>query len=138
MKEGWKVFGQALAAKATNDAVNVLDQIVQSPTADAASVLEAVKYYSQWGMLPKVEVAMRRFVLLQPENPEAHYDLAAIEALGGKPTQALDSLATAIRFSNQRRLANPKAVDLKAAAGADQRFQGLRALPGYVKAVEGK
>jgi len=138
MKDAWKAFGQALAAKATNEAVNVLDQIVQSPTADAASVIEAVKYYSQWGMLPRVEVGMRRFVMIQPDNPEAHYDLAAIEAMGGKATQALDSLRTAVRLSNQRLASNAKAPDLKAAGAADQRFQGLRTLPGYASAIEGK
>ena len=138
MKDAWKAFGQALAAKATNEAVNVLDQIVQSPTADAASVIEAVKYYSQWGMLPRVEVGMRRFVMIQPDNPEAHYDLAAIEAMGGKATQALDSLRTAIRLSNQRLATNAKAPDLKAAGASDQRFQVLRTLPGYAGAIEGK
>ena len=138
MKDAWKAFGQALGAKATNEAVNVLDQIVQSPTADAASVIEAVKYYSQWGMLPRVEVGMRRFVMIQPDNPEAHYDLAAIEAMGGKATQALDSLRTAIRLSNQRLATNAKAPDLKAAGASDQRFQALRTLPGYAGAIEGK
>lgn len=138
MQEGWKVFNQALAAKATNEAAAVLDQIVQSPTADPGSILNAVRYYSQWGMLPRVEVAMRKFVQIQPENPEGHYDLAAIEAMSGKTEQALDSLAAAIRLSNQRRAANPTAADLKSVAAGDQRFQAVRGLPGYAKAIEGK
>jgi Flp pilus assembly protein TadD len=70
-------------------------------------------------------------VTIAPDNPEAWYDLAAIQATLSKTNEAVASLGRAVQLSNQRLAQQPKAKNLAALATLDDKFASLRAMPQF-------
>jgi len=89
------------------------------------------------GNYPKLEVVLERLAKLKPDEPEAHYDLAALKAVLGKNSEAMPQLQLAIDLSNKRQATNPAARSLLAEARNDPRFNSLRTLPEFKKRVPG-
>ena len=48
------------------------------------------------GNVPTLERALQKIIALQPDQPEARYDLAALEAITGKTNEALKNLAVTL------------------------------------------
>jgi tetratricopeptide (TPR) repeat protein len=117
-------------------AVALADQILKHPNADANTVALAANLFLQLNNVPKVEEALRRMVELTPENPEAWFDLAGIQAVINKPTEALQSLGRSLALSKLRRARDTNANDLHALAGTDARFNAIRALPEFQQVLE--
>jgi thioredoxin-like negative regulator of GroEL len=118
-------------------AMEVVDQIVVSPTADAGAFTFAANMYAQLGQITKVEQALVGLLRVSPTNPEGRYDLAAVQALLNKNTEAIQTLRTALEQSAQRLEKDPKSPNLYSNALGDSRFAPLRALPDYNKMLEG-
>jgi thioredoxin-like negative regulator of GroEL len=113
----------------TQSALQVLDQVVNNPKVDPNSLLEATRHYAELGNYPKIEAALRRLTVINPEMPEAWYDLAAVEAALGNSSAAIPALRQAFTLSARRHAQNPAAKDLIAEAQKDQRFAALRQSP---------
>jgi thioredoxin-like negative regulator of GroEL len=116
-----------------NQALAVLDQVIALPQADVSALLTAAQGYAQLGSVPKLETALLKLVTLIPENPEAWYDLAALQAVQGKNDQALKSLAQSLQLNKKRMGQQPGAKNLSGFAAQDPRFQALRSLPEFKK-----
>ena len=110
----------------TNRVVEELDRLMNQPYADAAVVLSVAKAFAQIQNVPKLESALQKLVHVAPDNPDAWYDLAAIESLLHKPAEALSALNQALTLGAKRRERNPEAPDLAAQARSDARFAPLR------------
>jgi tetratricopeptide (TPR) repeat protein len=119
----------------TNRAIELFDQVLASPSAKFADVGAVAQYFSQLGNLPKLELALEKLAALAPDQPEPHYDLAALQAYLNHTGPALTNLKTAIELSNQRLKTNPAARDILADARKDQHLNSLRALPEFFKIV---
>jgi thioredoxin-like negative regulator of GroEL len=87
------------------------------------------------GNVPKLESALQKIIALQPDQPEARYDLAALEAITGKTNEALKNLAVTLDLSAKRKLTNPAARDLVSEARNDPRFNAVRNEPEFQKLV---
>jgi thioredoxin-like negative regulator of GroEL len=87
------------------------------------------------GNVPKLESTLARIIVLQPDQPEPRFDLAALEAITGKTNEALKNLGVCVDLSAKRRLINPAARDLVAEARNDARFNTLRNEPGFQKLI---
>jgi tetratricopeptide (TPR) repeat protein len=87
------------------------------------------------GNAPKLESTLARIIVLQPDQPEPRFDLAALEAITGKTNEALKNLGVCLDLSAKRRLTNPAARDLVAEARNDARFNTLRNEPGFQKLI---
>ena len=87
------------------------------------------------GNVPKLEIALERLVTVMPANPDAWFDLAAMQAMIGKSTGALRSLEQALTLSTKRREQDPKARDLRMEVMRDPRFNVLRQMPEFQKLV---
>jgi hypothetical protein len=72
---------------------------------------------------------LQKLTKLQPESPEAWYDLAALEAALGKSNEALGSLRQSSQFNARRLAQDPKASNLMLTAQKDGRFDQLRKYP---------
>ena len=120
------------------EVVAVLDQVVALPNADPNTLLMAAQFYAQLGNAPKLEGVLLKLVKLVPDNAEAWYDLAALQAVLGKNAQAVDSLSRSLKLSKEHVAKQPGAKDLSATAAQDGRFQNLRQLPEFKKLVSGK
>ena len=124
-------------ANYTNRAVQVLRSIVNSPYAQGQAVLTVAKIFASMQDWPKLEAALERFVKLEPSNPEAWFDLAALKANLGKSAEALAPLKQALALNAQRLKQDPntKAQNLLNLARTDPRFNAMRRMPEFQKLV---
>jgi len=121
----------------TDRAVQVLGSIVNSPYAQGQAILTVAKIFASMQDWPRLEVALERFVKLEPSNPEAWFDLAALKANLGKSTEALAPLKQALDLSAQRLKQDPKtkAQNLLDLTRKDPRFNPMRQMPEFQKLV---
>ena len=113
----------------------LLDQMLANPkvTADAAAAV--AQFYSKQPPSPRLEAALTRLTQLNPELPEAWYDLAALQCGFGKTNESLAALRQALTQSGARLAKDPKAANLLVTARGDARFAPLRALPVFQQLV---
>jgi tetratricopeptide (TPR) repeat protein len=122
----------------TDRAVQVLGSIVSSPYAQGQAILTVANIFATMQRWPLLEAALERFVKLEPANPEAWFDLAALKANLGKPAEALAPLKQALDLSAQRLKQNPKdpkVKDLLDLTRKDSRFNSMRQMPQFQKLV---
>ncbi|HYG33191.1 MAG TPA: hypothetical protein VEC99_00315, partial [Clostridia bacterium] len=116
-------------------AAPVLDRVLNHPRLNASIALQVAQQYAALGTYPKLEVALEKLVKLAPESPESWFDLAAMKAILGKPSEALPHLAEALRLNATRLQQNPKARNLLADVQRDPRFNSLRKLPEFQQLI---
>ena len=92
-------------------------------------------YFSQLNNLPKLETALEKLAGLSPDQPEPHYDLAALQAYLNHTGPALTNLKIALDLSAARLKTNPTARNLLAEARKDPHLNSLRALPEFSQLV---
>jgi tetratricopeptide (TPR) repeat protein len=119
----------------TNRAVELFDQALASPNIKYPDAGAIAGYYSQLGNIPKLERALEKLVALAPDQPEPHYDLAALEAYLGQTAPALTNLTLALDLSARRLKTNPAARNLLTQARGDAHLNSLRSLPEFQKLV---
>ena len=112
----------------SNEAIQLLDALMASPTADARTLVSLAQGFGELGRPDRMEAALARYAALVPESPEAWYDLSAIQAAQGKAATASSTLAKAIALSDGRRTRDPEARDLRAQVANDRRFDPVRPL----------
>ncbi len=119
----------------TNQALQLLDQLIAHPKADATTLLSVAQAYAQLGNSVRLEAALQKLVSLMPDNPEAWYDLARSQVVLNKTAPALQSLAKAIQLSQLRLTQQPGAKNLMAEAMNDPTFAALRQNPEFLRLV---
>jgi len=128
---GLKLVHFYLSEGQTNQAFELMDQIVASKDVNADVLKNIAQTFAQVGNLGKVETALARLTEVAPNSPEAWYDLAALKAIRGEKTEALTDLKKALDLSSQRLRTIPSALDLAAQAVKDGRFNSLRNDPDF-------
>ncbi|MCD6051041.1 MAG: hypothetical protein K0Q55_2444, partial [Verrucomicrobia bacterium] len=120
-------------------ASRLLGTLLQQTNMDAASLTTIAHLLSQIGDVRQLEMTLTKLTVSLPESPEAWYDLAAIRCVlgGAKHQEALKALSKAIQLSNARLAKDPNAGNLSKTVQTDNRFQVLKALPGYAQALQG-
>ncbi|HEU5071766.1 MAG TPA: DUF2723 domain-containing protein [Verrucomicrobiae bacterium] len=115
----------------TSAGATVLDEIVKSPHATPEAILAVAQYQVQSRNYPKLEEALERLTQVEPDSPEAWYDLAALKATLGKMPDATANLKQAIQLSDARLATNTQSRDLRGEAAKDPRFQMMKDLPEF-------
>lgn len=118
-----------LATQQTNLALELVDELAARPQADGNTLLSASTVYHQLQNWTKLEATLQKLVAVVPTNPEAWYDLAALQAMNAKIPEASAALQKAIQLSRSRLATQPNARDLQAEATRDGRFGQLRQQP---------
>ena len=113
----------------------VMERIVASPKVELQMLANIIDIYKQLNNFPKVETGLARLTQLQPNSPEAWYDLATIRTTIGKNAEGLLAVSNAIKFSDARRTTDPAAKDITAVAKNDPYIAPLRAMPEFQKLV---
>jgi len=111
--------------------IQVLDQIVASPHTTPAAILAVADYHIKSKNFAKLEEALRRLTEVQADSPEAWYDLAALQAAVGKPTDAIKTLKRCIDLSDQRLAISSTARNMRIEARNDNRFTAIRQDPEF-------
>lgn len=125
-----------LGAQQTNQAIQVVDTLLQGSSNDPAAMLAAAQLYNQMYQFPKAERALSHYARLMGEQPEPWFDLAAMQAIINKPAEAMASLKSALTYDAKRRAAAPPGSpppqhNLVELAKNDPRFAALRENPAF-------
>jgi tetratricopeptide (TPR) repeat protein len=121
----------------TNLAVAVFDRALTNAALPYNATIAIAQFYNQLGpaYLPRLEPVLQKLVTISGEQPEAFYDLAALQAVLGKTESALTNLATAMELNAKRLARDPHAGNLLLTNRTDPRFDHLRSLPEFQKIV---
>jgi tetratricopeptide (TPR) repeat protein len=125
------------AAEFLRQSTGMFDLALASTNLSAGDVRAMAEIASMTGNLPKLETVLARLVVLSPDEPEGHYDLAALRAVLGKTSEALPQLQAALDLSAKRLATNPAANNLLNKARIDPYLNSLRNLPEFKKLVPG-
>jgi tetratricopeptide (TPR) repeat protein len=112
-------------------ALQVLDVVLKNPQVPANVVLSVAQAYGQLGQPARMQAALEKLVQLEPDSPEAWYDLAASRAFMRQNPAAIDALKKALELNAKRLARDPKANDLRTNISSDGRFAALRDTPEF-------
>jgi hypothetical protein len=118
--------------------IQLCDSGLTSSNTTVGEVGHIANIFSMLNNLPKLQTALQKLVALQPNEPEARFDLARLEATLGQTNPALNDLKTALEQSQARLKADPKARDLTQEARTDPTLNSLRNLPAFQTLVPAK
>jgi hypothetical protein len=124
-----------LQMQQTNRVIELFDRVMADSHVSFNEAGFIAQTYAKIGNLAKLEAVLQKIVAIVPDQPEPYYDLAALEAVLGKPDPALQNLHRSLDLSAQRLKSNPTAHDLLSEARKDQRFNLLRDQPEFQKIV---
>jgi len=122
-------------AQQPEKALTLVDRLLNDPNADNTSLLFAAQICNQLNQLPRVEQALSRIAKTSPESPEVWFDLAGIQSILKKETQAIDSLRLALDASTKRLAKDPKAPNLHTNALVDWRLNNIRHSPAFQRLI---
>ena len=131
LKMAFELASLYVQAQRTDLALGVLDELIASPDADAGTILSVANAFSQLQQASRLETALARLVAILPDQPEAWFDLAAVQAVLIKTNESIASLTKAVELSNARLALQPKARNLREDATKDERFKPLQAMPEF-------
>jgi len=123
------------AVELLRHAIGLFDQALANPNIRYPDVAAMAQIAAQLGDMSKLELSLQKLVRLAPNQPEPLYDLAALDAILGKTSEALQQLQASLDLNAKRLATNPAARDLLAEARKDHRFDSLRNLPAFRKLV---
>ena len=82
-----------------------------------------------------LEGILKKLTVADPDHPESWYDLSRLEAVLGKPDEAMKDLKTSIGLSDQRLKTNPAALNIRDAARTEGSFNGISSSPEFQKLI---
>jgi tetratricopeptide (TPR) repeat protein len=124
-----------LQLQRSNEAMQVLNALLDHTNANAQTVLSVAKAFSELGNTPGLEKAFIRATQVMPDSPETWYDLSRVQATMNKPGPALIALKKAVELSNARLTKSTNAFNVAKDALTNQNFAALRANPEFLKLV---
>ena len=117
-------------------AVDVMDEIVKSPYTRRDALIAVAQYHITANNPLKIEEALQRLCEVEPNSPEAWYDLAALQATLGKNDKSIQTLRKSFELSDARLSGGKAARDMreevrKEANTPSDRFRVARQLPEF-------
>ncbi|HEX4644134.1 MAG TPA: tetratricopeptide repeat protein, partial [Verrucomicrobiae bacterium] len=124
-----------LQSQQSDKAAQTLDQILANPRADVNVVVAVANGFAQLKDVPRLEASLEKLVQVDPQSPEAWYDLATIRVSLGRKPEGLTALRKAMELNAARLAKNSKASNLLLVARGDTRFAALRQTPEFQQIV---
>jgi tetratricopeptide (TPR) repeat protein len=122
---------QQINAKKTNDADQMLQQLLRLPQADAPTLVRVADFYLKMGNLPRSEDAIVRLTQVAPSSYEAWYNLAVIQGARGKTADAIQDLQKAVSLNDAERVQNPTEQNIRDHVMTDPNLTFLRQTPEF-------
>lgn len=120
----------------TNAAFQVIDSVVTHPNVDKRTLTVLAEKVAKVPDLTRLEGILSIMTQKFPDNPEALYDLASLQAFNGKHDLAIDTLSACLQLNRNRLAVNPNAKDLRTTLAQDQRFQSTQSHPAYSEKIK--
>lgn len=132
-----------LQMRRKEDAERVVDELLSRPNLSPEILLTAAQAYAQVGRMEKLEATLERLIQMDPENPEAWFDLAAVRVAIAQEARvtnnpqfaqqmidsSIEALSKSIQLSKARKQRQPTANDLVRVLKTDPRFESIRDRP---------
>ena len=109
----------------------ILDKVLQNPRVQPGVVLAIAQAYSKMNNFQELSGALQKLVKLQPDQPEAWYDLAGTKCLLNKPEEGLEDLRQALALNSKRLAQDPHAHDIRGDLEKDAKFASVKSLPEF-------
>jgi tetratricopeptide (TPR) repeat protein len=138
VKQFFARIQSAIAAKDTNSAAQMLDQLLHYPGADAGMMMGVADMYLSIGDSAKSEAAIKRLTEMAPNASESWYNLAIVEAHRGETAGAVASLKKALALNPEEMKTNPKMINLRDHLYQDPLFEAFRQTPEFKAAFPAK
>ncbi len=119
----------------TNRAIELFNQAIDNPAIKYPDAAAVAQFFGQLGYISGFEKALKKIVVLAPDAPEHRYNLAAVEAVTGRPTEAMADLKLALDLNAKRLAANPTANNILNVVRNDPNINSLRTQPEFQKLV---
>jgi tetratricopeptide (TPR) repeat protein/4-amino-4-deoxy-L-arabinose transferase-like glycosyltransferase len=132
-KKAFELAQAYLYNQDTNKAGEILEFLLNQPNIDGSTVISIAQAFMQLQQITRLEKALQKLTALNPQSPEAWFDLAGIQAILAKPSNALESLKKAISLSDERLDKKLSTNDLRSSLKTDPRFNVLRGNPEFEK-----
>jgi hypothetical protein len=117
---------QAIQAKDTNLAMNLLEAVMSHPGADSPILMQVAEVYLQLNERPKAEQAVQKATQVAPTIALNWYNLAILRATGGRAAESVQALKKALEANKAELAANPKALNIAEHLRTDHYFDGIR------------
>ncbi len=114
-----------------DQAFQTLDDVLKNPKVSVQAVMTVADAYNRLNQPVKLQAALEKMTQIEPDSPEAWYDLAASQARLNQNPAAIESLKTALNLNAKRLAQNPKTNDIRGTLATDQRFAALREVPEF-------
>jgi tetratricopeptide (TPR) repeat protein len=124
-----------LEIQQTNRASELLQQTVYRPVVPAVVLRSAAQFFAGINDFADLKVTLKKLTLATPGVPETWYDLARLDMRLGEYDEAMKALGIAVDYSDIRLQGNPRALNIRAAAGAEAAFNPIRDRADFQKLV---
>jgi tetratricopeptide (TPR) repeat protein len=130
--------GAYLQTQQTNRVVALFDEAITNAHITTSQLEAIANFYAETGNFNKLEGVLERMIVVAPDQPDFRYNLAALDAILGKTSEALKNLQVALDLSARRLKTTPTAPDLLSQVRVDEHFNSLHNLPEFQKLVPPK
>jgi tetratricopeptide (TPR) repeat protein len=131
----FSLAGLYLQLQQTNRADELLVQAVSHPNVPVGVLQSAAEFFAQTVNFPDLELTLKNLTVDDPGIPETWYDLARLDLILGKSSDAIKDLATSVQLSDQRLKTNPSARNIRDIARTEPSFNSIRNTPEFQKIV---
>jgi predicted Zn-dependent protease len=131
----FSLAGLYLQLQQTNRADELLVQAVSHPNVPVGVLQSAAEFFAQTVNFPDLELTLKNLTVDDPGIPETWYDLARLELILGKSSDAIKDLATSVQLSDERLKTNPAARNIRDIARTESSFNSIRNTPEFQKIV---
>ncbi len=130
-QSGFNLAMNYLQAGEKDNALGVMDKILDSPKLDPSAAVAIAQLANELGDNGRLEKSLQALTRVAASSPEAWYDLTALQAHLNKTNEAVLSLVRMVAANQQRLMQNPNASNLILTARADDRLAPLRKTPQF-------
>jgi thioredoxin-like negative regulator of GroEL len=131
----FSLAGYYLQVQQTNRATQLVEKTISQSDVPTDVTRRAAQFFADTRQFSELEIGLKKLTVTVPNEPEARYDLARVEAVLKKYDDAITDLQTAIRLSDLRLRTNSKAFDVRKAARTESAFEPIRNRPDFQKLV---
>ncbi len=120
-----------LQLQQTNDVLSIIKTVLAQPGLDSEMAVQMALFARDLQNVPLMEQALVRLTEVNPQSPEAWYDLSALQASIGTLESAIANLKRSVLLSDIRLKTNPSAKNLRETVATEPRFAPLRSRPDW-------
>lgn len=119
----------------TNAAFQVIDNVALNENIGKPLLTRLAEKVAKVPDLGRLKAILQVMTMRFPDNPEAFYDLASLEAFLGEIEESITHLETSLTLNNERLKSNPEAKDLRSTLETDARFSEARKNPEFPERI---